>query len=170
MFVPQDDIVHSDLTVFQNLYYNAMLRLPKQVDVAAKLAHVQDCINVLVSTARLVSRAQPPHTCVWWPAGGEGVRVRSESSQTAGTSPFFVFASSIQGLAHIQNDLVGSPEKRGVSGGQKKRVNIGMELVASCGSCGRGGGGTAPWRAFESKQHVMMTMSMHTTATCFVSK
>ena len=53
--------------------------------------------------------------------------------------PFFVFASSTQGLAHIQNDLVGSPEKRGVSGGQKKRVNIGMELVASCGSCGRGG-------------------------------
>lgn len=98
MFVPQDDIVHSDLTVFQNLYYNAMLRLPKQVDVAAKLAHVQDCINVLVSTARLVSRAQPPHTCVWWPAGGEGVRVRSESSQTAGTSPLLCLLRPPRGL------------------------------------------------------------------------
>ena len=34
------------------------------------------------------------------------------------------------GLGKVQNSLVGSPEKRGVSGGQKKRVNIGMELVA----------------------------------------
>ena len=33
-------------------------------------------------------------------------------------------------LSKVQNSLVGSPEKRGVSGCQKKRVNIGMELVA----------------------------------------
>ena len=37
------------------------------------------------------------------------------------------------GLSKVQNSLVGSPEKRGVSGGQKKRVNIGMELVAWLG-------------------------------------
>jgi len=30
----------------------------------------------------------------------------------------------------IQNKIVGSPEKRGISGGQKKRVNIGLELAA----------------------------------------
>jgi ABC-type multidrug transport system ATPase subunit len=33
-------------------------------------------------------------------------------------------------LQRIRNSVVGSPEKRGISGGQKKRVNIGMELVA----------------------------------------
>ena len=30
----------------------------------------------------------------------------------------------------LQHSLVGSVEKRGISGGQRKRVNIGMELVA----------------------------------------
>ena len=33
-------------------------------------------------------------------------------------------------LGHIQHSVVGSVEKRGISGGQKKRVNIGLELVA----------------------------------------
>ena len=27
-FVPQDDIVHANLTVYENLFYNALLRLP----------------------------------------------------------------------------------------------------------------------------------------------
>ena len=80
-FVPQDDIVHGNLTVFQNLYYNAVTRLPAAMPLAEKKAHVQHCIKVL-------------------------------------------------GLEKVQNALVGTPEKRGVSGGQKKRVNIGMELVA----------------------------------------
>lgn len=39
-------------------------------------------------------------------------------------------AIKVLGLTHIQNSLVGSVEKRGISGGQKKRVNIGVELVA----------------------------------------
>ena len=35
------------------------------------------------------------------------------------------------GLDHIRNSSVGSVEKRGISGGQRKRVNIGTELVAN---------------------------------------
>lgn len=31
---------------------------------------------------------------------------------------------------HIQNSIVGSVEQRGISGGQRKRVNIGLELAA----------------------------------------
>lgn len=34
------------------------------------------------------------------------------------------------GLHHVQHSVVGSVENRGISGGQRKRVNIGMELVA----------------------------------------
>ncbi len=36
-------------------------------------------------------------------------------------------------LKHIQHYRVGSVEKRGISGGQRKRVNIGTELVSSRG-------------------------------------
>ncbi|KAI9228514.1 MAG: hypothetical protein DHS80DRAFT_27237 [Piptocephalis tieghemiana] len=34
------------------------------------------------------------------------------------------------GLAHVMDSIIGDEETRGVSGGQRKRVNIGMELVA----------------------------------------
>ncbi len=33
-------------------------------------------------------------------------------------------------IAHVAHSIVGSVEKRGISGGQRKRVNIGLELVA----------------------------------------
>ena len=36
----------------------------------------------------------------------------------------------VLGIEHIRNNLVGDAEKRGISGGQKKRVNIGVELAA----------------------------------------
>jgi ABC-type multidrug transport system ATPase subunit len=81
-FVPQnDDVVHEDLTVFQNIYYSAMTRLPAEVSAHVKRQHVQEVINVL-------------------------------------------------GISHIQNMVVGSAKRRGISGGQKKRVNIGVELAA----------------------------------------
>ena len=32
-------------------------------------------------------------------------------------------------IKRIQHSLIGSAEKRGISGGQRKRVNIGMEMV-----------------------------------------
>jgi len=79
-FVPQDDIVHHNLTVFQNLYYHAMLRLPADKPHAEKLHLVQQVVHVL-------------------------------------------------SLEKVQNVVVGNEENRGISGGQKKRVNIGMELV-----------------------------------------
>ncbi|KAJ2998350.1 hypothetical protein HDV02_004565 [Globomyces sp. JEL0801] len=34
------------------------------------------------------------------------------------------------GMSHIANSIIGNEEERGISGGQRKRVNIGMELVA----------------------------------------
>ena len=37
----------------------------------------------------------------------------------------------ILGLAHVQHSLIGDEETRGISGGQRKRVNIGIELMAS---------------------------------------
>ena len=34
------------------------------------------------------------------------------------------------GLAHVADSIIGDEDTRGISGGQRKRVNIGMELVA----------------------------------------
>jgi ABC-type multidrug transport system ATPase subunit len=34
------------------------------------------------------------------------------------------------GIEHVSNSVIGNEEERGISGGQRKRVNIGMELVA----------------------------------------
>ena len=81
-FVPQDDILHPDLTVYENLYYSAMLRLPRSMSKKQKFRIIEDTIEML-------------------------------------------------GLDHIRDSRVGSVEKRGISGGQRKRVNIGTELVAN---------------------------------------
>ncbi|KAJ5703952.1 hypothetical protein N7493_011090 [Penicillium malachiteum] len=35
------------------------------------------------------------------------------------------------GLAHVQHQLVGSPDNRRISGGERKRVNVGLELAAA---------------------------------------
>lgn len=34
------------------------------------------------------------------------------------------------GIPHVQHSIIGDERTRGVSGGQRKRVNIGIELVA----------------------------------------
>ncbi|KAL3159875.1 hypothetical protein ABBQ38_010273 [Trebouxia sp. C0009 RCD-2024] len=80
-FVPQDDIVHEDLTVRENLEYSAWLRNPKYMRTRAKGDLVDDVIDVL-------------------------------------------------NLRSVQHSVVGTAEKRGISGGQRKRVNIGLELVS----------------------------------------
>lgn len=73
--VPQDDIVHADLTVRENLMYSARLRL----DASYSNRRVSDIVDDVIR---------------------------------------------ILGLTRIQNSIVGDPEKRGISGGQRKRVNM----------------------------------------------
>jgi ABC-type phosphate transport system ATPase subunit len=80
-FVPQEDVVHEDLTVRENLVYSARLRLSSAKPLREQLAIVDDVVNVLQ-------------------------------------------------LRHVQHNMVGCAERRGISGGQRKRVNIGWELVA----------------------------------------
>ncbi len=79
-YVPQDDILHADLTVWQALWYAARLRLPK--DTADE------------EIAR---------------------RIRQVLAQL--------------GLEGTEHTRVGDQRKRGISGGQRKRVNLAMELL-----------------------------------------
>ncbi|XP_058749265.1 putative white-brown complex homolog protein 30 [Vicia villosa] len=79
-FVPQDDIVHGNLTVEENLRFSAKCRLPAEMAKPDKVLIVERVIESL-------------------------------------------------GLQPVRDSLVGTIEKRGISGGQRKRVNVGLEMV-----------------------------------------
>lgn len=80
-FVPQDDIVHAELTVRENFMYSGLFQLPAgtPMDVVSDLAD-ETLANL--------------------------------------------------GLSRVANSIVGDVRRRGVSGGERKRVNIGLELMA----------------------------------------
>lgn len=79
-YVPQDDIIHPELTVFEALYFTARLRLPPDTTRAEIEARIDDVLAQL------------------------------EISQT-------------------RDVPIGSPERKGISGGQRKRVNLAQELI-----------------------------------------
>ncbi|CAE7532001.1 ABCG2, partial [Symbiodinium necroappetens] len=79
-FVPQDDVMHTELTVYENVYFAARLRLP-------------------------------PNT----PLAGFSERVNTVLHDV--------------GIWHVKDTVVGNADVRGISGGQRKRTSIAMELV-----------------------------------------
>ncbi|KAI7983970.1 ABC transporter G family member 28 [Camellia lanceoleosa] len=79
-FVPQDDVVHGNLTVEENLWFSARCRLSADLPKPEKVLVVERVIESL-------------------------------------------------GLQPVRDSLVGTVEKRGISGGQRKRVNVGLEMV-----------------------------------------
>ncbi|CAN6283386.1 unnamed protein product [Urochloa humidicola] len=79
-FVPQDDIVHGNMTVEENLWFSSSCRFSKGMSRSDRVRVLERVIGSL-------------------------------------------------GLQEIRNSLVGTVEKRGISGGQRKRVNVGIEMV-----------------------------------------
>merc|ERR1719336_1360142 len=79
-FVSQDDVVHSGLTVRENILYQAQLRLPGKT--------------------------------VW--SAGDSTNEVLQMLQ----------------IDHIADAIIGNEDKRGISGGQRKRVSVGMEFVS----------------------------------------
>ena len=79
-YVPQDDIIHPELTVAEALTYAAELRFPDGTSKREIRARVRELLDQLQ-------------------------------------------------MRHAANVLVGGPEKKGISGGQRKRVSIAMELL-----------------------------------------
>ena len=79
-YVPQDDIVHPELTVFEAVRYSAKFRLPPD--------YSEEEIERRVNTT--------------------------------------LAQLGLENVSHLQ---IGKPEKKVLSGGQRKRVNIAMELV-----------------------------------------
>jgi len=89
-YVPQEDVLHNELTVEEALTYTARLRLPADTSAAEIRVRIE---KVLTRLGLIV------------PAAGVDVRA-----------------------THI-----GSAEKKGISGGQRKRVNLAMELLTDPG-------------------------------------
>jgi ABC-type multidrug transport system ATPase subunit len=81
-YVPQDDIVLPELTVYENILHSARIRLPRTWSDEEIVGHVNAVIDCLE-------------------------------------------------LSHVHDSLVGSVGKPVISGGQRKRVSIGMELAAA---------------------------------------
>jgi len=79
-YVPQDDIVHPELTVFEAIKYSAQFRLPSDFKEDEINRRVEQVIHDL-------------------------------------------------GLEQVKNLEIGKPERKVLSGGQRKRVNIALELV-----------------------------------------
>jgi len=79
-YVPQDDLVHPELTVFEAVRYSAKFRLPPDYSNEEIDARVEQTLRDL-------------------------------------------------GLDGVKNLQIGKPEKKVLSGGQRKRVNIALELV-----------------------------------------
>ena len=80
-FVPQEDVMHRDLTVKETLVFQARLRLP----ASWSAVEVHDVVNDVIASL---------------------------------------------GLFDVRHMKIGDENIRGISGGQRKRVNIGMELVS----------------------------------------
>lgn len=81
-FVPQDDIVHPHLTVFENILHSARIRLGGALDDTT----IQNQVNAVIDSLALTK---------------------------------------------VRNSVVGSPQRRVISGGERKRVSIALELVAA---------------------------------------
>ena len=81
-FVPQDDVLHEELTVYRNVYYTSELRLPRS-----------------------------------WSSGD---RHRFRSS-----------VLDAMGLVGVRDVVIGDEDSRGVSGGQRKRASIAVELAGA---------------------------------------
>lgn len=80
-FVPQEDIMMRDMTVKENIWFAAQLRLSNSWTKERKKAYRDSTIHIL-------------------------------------------------GLWDIRHSIIGDETTRGISGGQRKRVNIGIEMVA----------------------------------------
>ena len=105
----QDDVFLGNLTVREQLLFSAMLRLPAALSHDGKLARV--------------CRAPPPplpHT-------------RSPSLRRAGSDGRAEQVDRVAkqlGLTACLNTRIGTALVRGVSGGERKRTNIGVELLS----------------------------------------
>ncbi|KAJ3185188.1 hypothetical protein HDU87_002756 [Geranomyces variabilis] len=100
-FAPQDDAMLRELTVLDIL----------MVRISPSLAFLSAPLTVMLQHSALM-------------------RLPKEWTETR-KKDLVLSTIAFLGLESIMNSVVGDETKRGISGGQRKRVNIGMELVSA---------------------------------------
>ena len=122
MFLLQDDIVIGTLTVKENIMFSANMRLSADIPHEEKERRVDETINELglshVANHKVRELTSPVsiitrfcgHTCIY--------------CRIYGCVPLIV-------CFHFRLYQMGNQFIRGVSGGERKRTNIGMELIVS---------------------------------------
>eukprot|EP00882_Tetradesmus_deserticola_P006807 GHRQ01007167.1.p1 GENE.GHRQ01007167.1~~GHRQ01007167.1.p1 ORF type:complete len:454 (+),score=193.21 GHRQ01007167.1:164-1363(+) len=103
-YVPQFDLLHESLTVLENLEIACRLRLPFSSAWAA--ADQPGCSDVL------------------------GARRRQRRLRCAQVSGVVLEVMALMALNKVAHQVVGGSASRRISGGQRKRVAVGVELVA----------------------------------------
>ncbi|GIL48944.1 hypothetical protein Vafri_5434, partial [Volvox africanus] len=145
-FVPQDDILCTELTVQENLQYSAALRLPRlsrRTSSADSYGSLSSCdLNAQMVTSPVSYTRTPTMS-----SGGKSSHTtnrRSNRRSSSGWSSVWGFTYSaaeerrllveevliMLDLKMLRDQRVGGINDRSLSGGQRKRVNIGVELVA----------------------------------------
>ena len=121
-FVPQEDIMIRNLTVEENLRFCAFSRLPSSWSDDKKVPRVLVCLCISSSFVCCMTRESTlddPPLCTFpaWFSAPLQLQLVYETLQ-------------LLGLYEIRHSQIGDERVRGISGGQRKRVNIGMELAA----------------------------------------
>ena len=136
VFVKQEDLFYSQLTVREVLLFTARLRLSRKMADAEKKAYVDDMINRM-------------------------------------------------GLTEAADTLIGDEKKRGISGGERKRLSLACELMGNPSKIifadeptskeggkegGRGGKRGGAWKREEELVAVILTSRSHLLFILFVPR
>ncbi|MFS7957669.1 putative ABC-type sulfate transporter [Helianthus anomalus] len=121
-FVPQDDIVHGKLTVEENLWFSANYRY---VVLVFGIQFYSDLVLVFLALEWVLYGSQPSFLTFFIK------KYYRLPANMLKQDRVLVVERVIEclGLQRVRNSLVGTVEKRGISGGQRKLVNVGLEIV-----------------------------------------
>jgi ABC-type multidrug transport system ATPase subunit len=150
-FVPQEDTMYRDLTVRETLRFNARLKVSftrarANLNFALPSLARANLFFALPSLARANLFLRSPRSHEPTPLFCAHLARTNQHPSSALTSlahqadpgmtrperrAFVNEVVDILGLKHVQHSVIGDELTRGISGGQRKRVNIGIELMGS---------------------------------------
>ena len=157
-FVLQDDLLYENLTVYETLYYAAMLRLPREMPDADKVARVnaviaalgiESCRNTIIGTRRccmLTIKVAPRCLSMRYKFcyGSSLVlcclglcmllrlcTIRGHAGNHTHASKALARYQASQTCSDSCDRVLhaGGHKRKGVSGGERKRVSIGHEML-----------------------------------------